>query len=545
MAKSRYVGLSVGLGILIAVGIVVAYLYAGTPVVSGPSLVVAAVAGAILVPVAARRSKFGKRYPGTAVLLGAMMVLAVFGATRIAPSVPTGEFMNLQVIGVNGYMRGTSDGGNSIGYSQSGYLYIPGENGVMIRAYVQSGNVKYVNSSWLGWQQVGNTSISTTKYYFTFQLLEWTANTCYDLMPTGTGTATLNQYSWYRHGLFGDVIDQRQSYLSINYLTVPGNWYDRLNTAFYLDAEIQFNCDPTAFGQGLDLTFDNTTGTYSAVGFSITGMTMNADPVVASTGGVVTQPSIVYNTETHKVTTATGTEVTGGSSTSGSVSTDNSQDYAPSNINSAMYAADGSSDHFSIATSSGTASNGTAQYQSLLGEGMPVTLYSNDTDTIVDYSQVPIRGVVPFLLQPQVSIDRTQYSYKNWIVQSWDVFLAAGTTSASYTTLNPSYITKVGVKNVWAIQQYVVGITAATNYTFRPNDSDYSGNVTAPSVDGLDGSLDPLPTNYVSAAGGTIDAPNLFSGIGDFLAGFMVWIIAGAIAIVVVIIVVKVAFRRK
>lgn len=454
------------------------------------------------------------------------LVLGGFGIVPLIAT-PTG-FLTVSVNNVNGYARGTSVGGNSIGYGESGYLYIPADNGVMIRAYVQIGNVKNVNQTWLGWQQVANTSISATKYYFTFNVLAWTVDTSYDTMPTGTGTVSLLQYGWYRHGLFGDVIDSAKSYLKINYLTVPSNWYDRLNTAFYLDACLEFTCDPTLFGQNIPLTIDESTGTYSAVGFAVTGLTLNADPLVASTGGIVTQPTINYNNDTLKVSTTTA-EVVSGASTPGAASNNNNPiaEYSMTNIEAALYAADGlsGSNHFTITTSSGTASAGTAQYQSLLGAGMPVTLTSNETSTITDYSQVSVLGTVPFLLQPQTSIDRTQYTYKEWSVQSYDKWFAAGVTSASYTTKNPSYITKVGVKNVWAIQQFVMGVTTATNYTFNPIDSVYTGNVTAPVIDGLDGSLDPLPTDYVSAAGGTINAPNIFDGILDFFGPIGIWIV--------------------
>jgi hypothetical protein len=433
-------------------------------------------------------------------------------------------------------MVGSSVGGNSVGLSESGYFYFPGPNGVMWRGYAQVGNAKLVNSTWVGWQKIDNTTISVTKYYFTYDILVYTVNTPNDIIPYSATTMSYLQYQWSHFGMFGDQIGLQLAFIKIPCYTLPANWAERLTSELNLDVKLEFEMNPALFGQGLDLTFNDENGTYSAVGFSVTSFGLNADPNKLSTSGFVSQPTIAYDSDVFGVSPGNANvSATLPAPTTSSVL---SESLANNGIKIALNDADGLAgmQHFTVTQVNSEKASSTSKMASMLTPGLPVTVYADEA--VADLSQTKLTGTMPFLLQPGTTISQTQTTYKRWYVASADHFLADITYGASYTTMNPMLPTLVNTNNVWAIQRGLVGIDVATNYTWDPFQLSYTPDIEGPpTINGTDGSVNPLPTDHVTAAGGNLPV-NPWNLLG-WLMGNWYWLLIAGIAVIVVVFVWK------
>lgn len=449
-------------------------------------------------------------------------------------------FVTPTIKSVNGYEVGSNTGGSSggVGLSTSGYFCFPDASRVMWKGYAQVGNAKIVNSTWLGWQLADNVSISVTEYLFTYDILVYTICKPNDIIPYSSTTTTVRQYYWHHHGLYSDVIESSAGNLVLRYLSYSDAQRDaRLNAQLNLDVEFQWMFDVSKFGQGLELITEED-GTYSPVGFAVTEVTANAHPTIGSQTGYLSQPTIVYGGDTISVTTVNENSTSNSGSTPPTVTNGGSTKVPTSSITQAMVAVmPDTSQHFKIAVVNSELVSGTGQMASMISPGTPITLYAEENSTIEDLTDATITGTVPFLLQPRTSISQTSYTYNAWDVKSQDGLFHTETT-ATYITSTKSLPTLISTSNVYAIQRVLGGFTIATNYTFNPTETgeDFP-DIQPPTINGTNGSLNPLPEEFVNDAGG-----NPGYDLRGLLKSWIFWIVV--IVIVISIAAVIVVLRR-
>ncbi len=423
------------------------------------------------------------------------------------------------------------------GFNDAGEFWWPGRYVPYWRGYVQRGDAHLVRSEWQGWQTFGNTSISVTDWYFTFDTIAYTTVTPSDTVKFTTATDSLLQYKWRHYGLLDSTaINSQDGNLVINYLDT--HWRDidnELNEQLTLSAQFEIAMNPTVLGQKLPLTINETTGQYSVAGFWVSNVVAHADPNSKPQGGYVDEPTInfVGNTSYDLLqTTSNTTNVAGKTAYAGTKGGDSA--VAASSIEAAITAGNPGADPFAIGISTPSLwKSSTSKHEAMIQPGMPITL--TPKAKVTDLTKTTITGNIPFLLQPKTNVYRTTYSYREQSVVSkdnWCLFGCAPTTTGTFDEKNPAYVTLVTTRDVWAGLRTELCVTVATNYTWTPKQPD-TPNPGAPHIDGEDGSLDPSPQNHVSNAGGN-------AGDEGFDWNILIWVIVGICGIAVIYMVYKI-----
>jgi hypothetical protein len=495
--------------------------------------------------------KYVKTHKLTFILLAVVIVGVVGWGILQSPISLTNGFLTVRIRSANGFRVGTGTGGEAVGFTDAGYFYIPGANGVMWRGYAQLGNLQVANSTWLGWQIIGNTSISVTKYYFSFDTMVYTTSKPFDIIPYSTSSVSCLQYLASKgYNMFGDYNVVTQGFLSIPSLTIPTvndptwglyNYTARLATMLNLDVELEIEMNPTLLGQGLSAGFTNGNGTYSKASYIVDSIVLHADPSAsAQAGGYLSQPNIVFTNVTFG-TTPQANNVS--ASLSAPIPYAGQVDVI---TDISMRGKDGlsGSDHFKVTTTDSILATSSVQMKSLSALNASITVLK-DTN-ITDLSQTKLTGHLPFLLQPKTTIMQTTYGYKSWNIISLvnSLPIIPTVVTASYTSLTVTYPSRVNTNNVYAIQRTQGYLVTKTNYTWTPPADNITVSFHQPLEDGTNGSLDPLPYDSTVNPTGTLST-NPVDISGWFGTNWYWFVIAGIAVIVVVYYLWKSMSRRN
>ncbi len=469
--------------------------------------------------------------------------ITVFSVLQ-SPITLSSGFVTVRLSAFNGYpaVDGTTFTANGVGFSgEDGYFLIPDASGVMWRGYAQLGNIKVGNSTFVGWQFVNNVSVAVYKYPFTYDVLVYTTMKAFDVIPYTVGTHYETQYAYMGFAKYNMPwpmdpiwipVDADYGYASMNYLSYDNDQRDaRLNAQLHANVQFEWTFDIAKYGQGLPLSFNETTGVYSLSGFDVTDVECFADPITDATGGYLSEPSVQYDDYDAGLTLQTANQTSVAAGTPAGQANTVTTDIATAIHNAADSSGVARSDEWTIAQSnSGLVSSGSA-YSFLKSRGTPIALSTDGNVTAHHLNDAKITGSAPFLLQPLTSIYQTTYT-----VHEWDVTSAANGVTAKHLAHNPTLPTLINVDNVWEIAKVQGAFTIGSNYTWTPYEGGSSyPPIAPPIIDGDNSTINPKPQNYVSGAGGQI--PDFSTGT-DVLP-YIIWIVVGILGVVVIVVLIK------